>query len=71
MQLEGQIVAPPKAAWKAGLIWISVEYVNGLTIDGNNQAILHGQGPTWWQCPTCNRPVVRLIFTFFFVIINL
>ncbi|XP_045788807.1 probable polygalacturonase At3g15720 [Trifolium pratense] len=58
IQLEGEIIAPPKAAWKGGLIWISVEYVNGLTIDGNNQGILHGQGPTWWQCPTCNRPMM-------------
>ncbi|KEH18033.1 probable polygalacturonase At3g15720 [Medicago truncatula] len=56
IQLEGQIVAPSRAASKSKLYWISVKYVNELTIDGNNKGGFHGGGRTWWQCPTCDRP---------------
>ncbi|XP_073227017.1 probable polygalacturonase At3g15720 [Cicer arietinum] len=60
IQLQGQIVAPPKVAWKAGNYWISVEYVNGLTIDGNGKGGFDGDGSTWWECRNCYRP--RMLF---------
>ncbi|XP_024628129.1 probable polygalacturonase At3g15720 [Medicago truncatula] len=56
IQLKGKIVAPSKAAWRGGSEWINVEYVNGLTIDGNGEGSVLGDGPTWWQCPRCSRP---------------
>ncbi|KAK2352675.1 putative polygalacturonase [Trifolium repens] len=56
IQLEGQIVAPYKTTWKAGSYWISIEYLNGLTIDGKGNGAIHGNGFTWWPCPTCFRP---------------
>ncbi|XP_058746867.1 probable polygalacturonase At3g15720 [Vicia villosa] len=58
IQFEGQIVAPPKDGWKGGAYFISIERVNGLTIDGNNQGGIDGDGSTWWGCQSCNRPGV-------------
>ncbi|CAL5195371.1 unnamed protein product [Lathyrus oleraceus] len=58
IQFEGQIVAPPKAGWKGGVYLISIERVNGLTIDGNDQGGVDGDGSTWWDCRNCDRPGV-------------
>ncbi|GAU50231.1 hypothetical protein TSUD_141590 [Trifolium subterraneum] len=55
IQFEGQIVAPAREAWKAGEHLISIEYLNGLTIDGNGQGGAEGDGSTWWQCRGCKR----------------
>jgi hypothetical protein len=51
LQFEGKIVAPPKEAWKAGEKLISIENLDGLTIDGNGQGGIDGDGSTWWNCP--------------------
>ncbi|KAK2397988.1 putative polygalacturonase [Trifolium repens] len=58
IQFEGQIVAPPKEAWKVGGYLISIDNVDGLTIDGNGQGEADGDGSTWWQCRGCQRPGV-------------
>ncbi|CAJ2636648.1 unnamed protein product [Trifolium pratense] len=58
IQFEGKIVAPSREAWKAGESLISIENLNGLTIDGNGQGGADGDGSTWWQCSGCQRPGV-------------
>ncbi|WJX25995.1 hypothetical protein P8452_14978 [Trifolium repens] len=58
IQFEGEIVAPPKEAWKAGEDLISIEYLDGLTIDGNGKGRIDGDGSTWWHCRGCKRPGV-------------
>jgi hypothetical protein len=58
LQLQGKIVAPPKEAWKDASYWISMQYINGLTIDGTNTGAIDGYGSTWWQCKSCSRPIV-------------
>lgn len=65
LQLEGQIVAPSKGAWKDKSYWIRIEYVNGLTIDGNGG--IDGYGSTWWQCKTCPRPSVWWCYIYIFM----
>ncbi|WJX86020.1 hypothetical protein P8452_68385 [Trifolium repens] len=50
IQFEGKIVAPPKKAWKGGEKLISIENLDGLTIDGNGQGGIDGDGSTWWNC---------------------
>ncbi|WJX88743.1 hypothetical protein P8452_70795 [Trifolium repens] len=57
IKLQGKIVAPPKEAWKDGSYMISIEHVNGLTIDGISGGEINGYGSTWWQCKSCSRPV--------------
>ncbi|WJX43889.1 galacturonan 1,4-alpha-galacturonidase [Trifolium repens] len=56
IQLQGKIVAPPKEAWKDASYWISMQYINGLTIDGTNSGAIDGYGSTWWPCESCSRP---------------
>ncbi|KAK2412146.1 putative polygalacturonase [Trifolium repens] len=51
IQFEGNIVAPPKEAWKGGEKLITIENLDGLTIDGNGQGGIDGDGSTWWNCP--------------------
>ncbi|CAK8560140.1 unnamed protein product [Lathyrus sativus] len=58
IQFEGEIVAPPKEEWKGDAYLISIQRVNGLTIDGNNQGGVDGDGSTWWTCKNCERPGV-------------
>ncbi|RHN38843.1 putative polygalacturonase [Medicago truncatula] len=60
IQLEGKIVAPSKVGWKAQSYWITVQSVEGLTIEGNGRGVLDGDGSTWWQCKSCARPGVFL-----------
>ncbi|XP_004510181.1 probable polygalacturonase At3g15720 [Cicer arietinum] len=63
IQLEGKIVAPSKEAWKLdGAYWISIQYLNGLTIDGNGKGEIDGYGSTWWHCESCERPKVYVLF---------
>ncbi|XP_004517006.1 probable polygalacturonase At3g15720, partial [Cicer arietinum] len=63
IQLEGNIVAPSKEAWKLdGTYWISIQYVNGLTLDGNGKGGIDGDGSTWWQCESCKRPKVYVLY---------
>ncbi|KAL5063032.1 hypothetical protein RYX36_024769 [Vicia faba] len=57
-QFEGKIVAPGKEEWKAESHWITVGYLNGITIDGNGLGEIDGNGSTWWDCSNCVRPVV-------------
>ncbi|WJX86022.1 hypothetical protein P8452_68387 [Trifolium repens] len=58
IQFDGKIVAPPKEEWKNGKYLVSIEYLDGLTIDGNGQGGADGDGSTWWQCQGCDRPGV-------------
>ncbi|CAI8617036.1 unnamed protein product [Vicia faba] len=58
IKFQGQIIAPPKSGWKSEAYLISIEHVNGLTIDGNDQGGVDGDGSTWWDCKSCNRPDV-------------
>ncbi|KEH18030.1 polygalacturonase [Medicago truncatula] len=60
IQLEGKIVAPSKVHWKAQSYWITVQSVEGLTINGHGRGVLDGDGSTWWQCKSCDRPGVFL-----------
>ncbi|XP_024628082.1 probable polygalacturonase At3g15720 [Medicago truncatula] len=62
IQLEGQIVAPSKANSKAQSYWFTIEYVNGLTIDGNGQGGLDGDGSTWWESGGERPGVQALLF---------
>ncbi|XP_004510180.1 probable polygalacturonase At3g15720 [Cicer arietinum] len=63
IQLEGKIVAPSKGAWKLdGTYWISIQHLNGLTIDGNGKGEIDGYGSTWWQCESCKRPKVYVLY---------
>jgi hypothetical protein len=60
LQFDGKIVAPPKEEWKNGKYLVSIEYLDGLTIDGNGQGGADGDGSTWWQCQGCDRPGVHI-----------
>ncbi|WJX46025.1 hypothetical protein P8452_32861 [Trifolium repens] len=61
IKLQGKIVAPPKEAWKDKSYMISIEHVNGLTIDGTSRGEINGYGSTWWECKSCSR-LVALAF---------
>lgn len=56
--MEGRIVAPSKEDWKGAANLISMEYLNGLIVDGNGHGEVYGNGATWWKCRTCFRPGV-------------
>ncbi|CAI8608304.1 unnamed protein product [Vicia faba] len=56
IQFEGKIVAPCKQEWRGESYLITIEYLNGLTIDGNGLGEVDGNGSTWWDCPNCDRP---------------
>ncbi|CAL5195378.1 unnamed protein product [Lathyrus oleraceus] len=58
IQMEGRIVAPSKEDWKGAANLISMEYLNGLIVDGNGHGEVYGNGATWWKCRTCFRPGV-------------
>ncbi|XP_057451765.1 uncharacterized protein LOC130743535 [Lotus japonicus] len=57
IQLLGNIVAPSFDAWGPDKSkWISIQYVNRLTLYGGGK--IDGQGHTWWErCKNCYRPM--------------
>ncbi|XP_020240382.1 probable polygalacturonase At3g15720 [Cajanus cajan] len=55
--LAGKIVAPTMDTWVGDRgCWIVIQYVNGLTIDGQG-GYIDGYGSSWWEkCKSCQRP---------------
>ncbi|KAL8458032.1 hypothetical protein ACS0TY_035782 [Phlomoides rotata] len=50
-EILGSIVAPPKSAWKnkGGGEWLKFQGVDWLTLVGNGQGLIDGQGDSWWS----------------------
>ncbi|KAG8379848.1 hypothetical protein BUALT_Bualt07G0132100 [Buddleja alternifolia] len=60
-QVLGNIVAPPKSAWKKKSAdeWLHFDKVDGLIVVGNGHGLIDGQGDSWWkQGGETSRPTV-------------
>ncbi|KZV51170.1 putative polygalacturonase-like [Dorcoceras hygrometricum] len=65
VEILGNIVAPPRSKWRntASDKWLYFHKVDGLTVIGNGQGIINGNGQTWWldalSFINCNGLIVR------------
>nr|XP_004510272.1 probable polygalacturonase At3g15720 [Cicer arietinum] len=47
---------PCKASRITIQVYIWIQYINNLTLDGRNIGKIDGYGSTWWECKSCPRP---------------
>ncbi|KAI4354104.1 hypothetical protein L6164_003003 [Bauhinia variegata] len=70
IQIQGNILAPTKAAWGSKDRYIGFLYINGLSIYGGGA--INGQGSSWWkECTgSCQRPTLMCIHNCHDVTVN-